>query len=70
MMVTKQLTVPIDLYSIFDIYTMEVRGCHLLFAYQQSSRFCAQQKKETEVWNNFKGKPMMTEFVILGELSL
>ncbi len=59
MLVTKQLTVPIDFYSIFYIYTpwkSEAATYCLLTNTLQDSLFCAQQKKETEVWNNFKGK--------------
>ncbi len=44
MLVTKRLTVTIDFHCIF-FYTMEVNGYRQLFG---------QQKKETQVWNNFR----------------
>ncbi len=48
MLVTKQLTLAIDLHSIF-FHTMEINSYSQLFGYRnlQNTLFCSQQKKET-----------------------
>ncbi len=55
MLVTKQLIVAIDFYSILSILwkSMATINC-LVTNLLQNIFFCAQQKKETQVWNTLR----------------
>ncbi len=71
MLAAKQLTVAIDFHCI-EKSTLEVNGYRQLFGYQLPSKcliLCSTEETHTGL-EQVGGEQMMTDFFILGELSL